>query len=132
MGMPSTLHLLIDEQARRTRALLPLRGKARYQLLVNGRRLAGFGCEDLPKAATLGPGCYRVRVSSTLGWAVSNTLDLELRPGENAWLSLDVDERPRLTQFVCPGGVVASSLLILKRITTPLDVADQAPHTSDG
>ena len=98
MDTAATLHLFIDEQARRTKALLPLRGIARYQLLADDYGVVAFGGEELPTTVTLHAGKYRLKVASRLGWAASNTLDLELRAGDTAWISLDVDESPRLSQ----------------------------------
>lgn len=121
--MAATLNLFIDEQARRSKRLLPLRGIARYQLLADDYGVVTFGGEELPATVTLYAGKYRLKVSSRLGWAVSNIVDLELRAGETAWLSLDVDESPRLSRCMTANGIVQTSLLLLKQVPTPLDAA---------
>lgn len=123
MDTAATLHLFVDEQARRTKALLPLRGIARYQLLADDYGVVAFGGEELPTSVTLYAGKYRLRVTSRLGWATSNTLELELQAGDTAWISLDVDESPRLSRCMTPSGIVETSLLLLTQVPTPLDAA---------
>lgn len=105
------------------KALLPLRGIARYQLLADDYGVVAFGGEELPTTVTLHAGKYRLKVASRLGWAASNTLDLELRAGDTAWISLDVDESPRLSRCMTPSGIVQTSLLLLKQVPTPFDAA---------
>ncbi len=123
MDTAATLHLFVDEETRRTKALLPLRGIARYELLADDYGVVAFGGEELPATVELYAGKYRLKVSSRMGWAVSNIVELELHAGEEAWLSLDVDESPLLSRRMSANGIVQTSLLLLKQVPTPLDAA---------